>query len=52
MNKYIHGNATIVVHRPSLTADERSKRENQILTALQQFGRAVHDAETQKAVTA
>lgn len=50
MNEYIHGNVTIVVSRPSLTAEERARREKQILTALQQFGRAVQDAENKKAV--
>lgn len=40
MNQYIHGNVTIVVRRPVLTDSERTKREANILTALQQYGKA------------
>lgn len=40
-----HGNATIIIHRPELTADERKKQERQLERALQQFGRAMQDAE-------
>lgn len=39
------GNAEIVIHRPELTEDERRKREHQIEIALQQFGKAMADAE-------
>lgn len=45
MKKYIHGNAVIVVHRPELTTEDQKKREGQILTVLQQFGKAMQDAE-------
>lgn len=40
-----HGNATIVISRPELTEAERAKREAKILLALQQFGKAMVDAE-------
>lgn len=33
------GNATIEIHRPILTEDERSKRENQVIDALKGFGK-------------
>jgi hypothetical protein len=38
---YQHGNAEIVVYRPTLTAEEEEKRNRQIVAALQQYGRAV-----------
>ena len=38
--KVIHvGNATIEIHRPLLTEQERSKRENQVIDALKGFGK-------------
>lgn len=46
MQEYIkHGNALIKVFRPVLTEEEQKKRENQIQIALQQFGKAMQDAE-------
>ena len=33
------GNATIEIHRPILTDEERSKRENQVMDALRGFGK-------------
>ena len=46
MTEYIqHGNALIKVFRPVLTEEEQKKRENQIQIALQQFGKAMQDAE-------
>ena len=33
------GNATIEIHRPILTEEERSKRENQVIDALRGFGK-------------
>ena len=51
MKEYIIGNATVVIHRPSLTAEEQTKREGHILTALQLFGKAMTEADG-KAVTA
>jgi hypothetical protein len=33
------GNATIEIHRPILTEEERSKRENQVMDALKGFGK-------------
>ena len=33
------GNATIEIHRPILTEEERSKRENQVMDALRGFGK-------------
>lgn len=33
------GNATIEIHRPILTEDERNKRENQVIDALKGFGK-------------
>lgn len=33
------GNATIEIHRPILTEEERSKRENQVKDALRGFGK-------------
>lgn len=49
MKRYEYGNAVIVVHRPELSHEDQKKREGQILTVLQQFGRAMQDAE--RAVT-
>ena len=40
MNEYKIGNVTVVVSRPQLTDEERTKRENRVLIALQQFGKA------------
>ncbi len=44
MNKYIIGNATVVVSRPVLSESEQAKREGVILTALQQYGKAMTEA--------
>lgn len=33
------GSATIEIHRPILTEEERSKRENQVMDALRGFGK-------------
>ena len=35
------GNATIVIHRPILTEEERIKRENQVIDALRGFGKGL-----------
>ena len=43
-NEYHFGNATVYVYRPNLTDAERKKREGVILTALQQYGRAMVEA--------
>lgn len=51
MKEYIIGNATVVIRRPNLTAEEQARREGQILTALQLFGKAQTEAD-RKAVTA
>ena len=45
MNQITYGNAIIVVHRPELSESEQAKCEKHISIALQQFGRAVQDAE-------
>ena len=39
IKEYKYGNATIVVYRPILADDERQKRERQIQTALNLFGK-------------
>lgn len=36
---YKIGNVTVIVSRPSLSESERKKRENVILTALNQYGK-------------
>lgn len=36
-------NAVVCIHRPELTEKEREMREQNILTALQQFGKAMQD---------
>ena len=33
------GNATIEIHRPLLSEQERNKRENQVIDALRGFGK-------------
>lgn len=48
VTEHKRGNATIVVYRPELTADERKKKERRIEAALQQFGKAMQDAERGK----
>lgn len=45
VTQYTFGNAIIEVHRPELTAEERARREAQILIALQQYGKAMVEAE-------
>lgn len=45
MKQYILGNAVVVVHRPELSAEDQKKQEGRILTVLQQFGKAMQDAE-------
>lgn len=45
---YQVGNAEVVVYRPELTEEERAKRERQIVIALNQFGKAMVDAEKRK----
>ena len=37
------GNATIEIHRPILTDEERSKRENQVKDALRGFGKTTKE---------
>jgi hypothetical protein len=39
------GNATIEIHRPILTDDERNKRENQVIDALKGFGKGIKEYE-------
>ena len=39
------GNATIEIHRPILTDQERNKREDQIRDALKGFGKGTKDDE-------
>ena len=39
MKEYKIGNAIVVVTRPELTDEERAKREDNVRTALQIFGR-------------
>lgn len=39
------GNATIEIHRPILTDEERSKREGQVKDALRGFGKGTKDDE-------
>lgn len=45
MKEYIIGNAVVIVTRPTLTEEERSKRERQISIALQQIGKEMIEAE-------
>lgn len=42
VNEYRHGNAIIYVYRPELTEEERAKRERNLLSALEQYGKAVY----------
>ena len=46
MSEYRIGNAIVIVHRPSLTAEEQAKRENAILASLQQYGKAMKESNT------
>lgn len=39
MNEYQRGNVIVCVSRPALTDEERKKREDKILSALQQYGK-------------
>ena len=39
------GNATIEIHRPILTDQERNKREEQVRNALKGFGKGTKDDE-------
>lgn len=50
--EYTYGNSVIKITRPVLTETERAKMEGRISIALQQFGKAMQDADTQKAVSA
>lgn len=36
-----NGNATIIVYRPTLTEEEKKKRETQLALALQECGKAL-----------
>lgn len=45
MKEYIIGNAIVEVSRPELTEAEQAKRKGVILTALQQYGKAMANAE-------
>lgn len=45
VTQYTFGNAIIEIHRPELTNEERIRREKQILIALDNFGKAMVDAE-------
>lgn len=38
-NEYKIGNAIVIVKRPTLTDEERAKREDNLRTALQIFGK-------------
>lgn len=51
MKQYTIGNVTVVVSRPVLTKAERTKRENAILTVLQQFGKSMVEAEERGAAS-
>lgn len=42
--QFVYGNAIIEIHRPTLTPEDRRKRETQIQIALQQFGKAAFEA--------
>lgn len=44
VHKYKYGNAIVKVYRPE-HEEERKKNEKQILLSLQQFGKAMADAE-------
>ena len=41
MKEYTLGNVTICVSRPDLTDEERKKREEKILSNLQQYGKEI-----------
>jgi hypothetical protein len=41
MTEYIRGNVIICVSRPDLTDEERKKREEKILSSLQQYGKEI-----------
>lgn len=45
MKEIFYGNAVIKLHRPTLSETEQSKRERQIKTALQLFGKEMLEAE-------
>lgn len=48
MKEYVRGNAIIKVYRPDLSKEERKKREQTILIALQQVGKAMEDSKWQR----
>lgn len=39
------GNATIEIHRPILTPEEQRRREQQVLDALQHYGKGITNEE-------
>ena len=45
VHTYTYGNATIVTYRPEQTEQEQKKHERRIEAALQQFGKAMVNAE-------
>lgn len=47
MNAIQHGNAIIKIYRPTLTKEEREKRETRIKVALQQYEREKQKGEKQ-----
>lgn len=38
-----YGNCTIEINRPILTAEERAKREAEVIRALSNFGRSINN---------
>lgn len=48
VNEYAYGNAIIKVYRPDLSKEEIKKREQTILIALQQVGKAMEDSKWQR----
>jgi hypothetical protein len=40
------GNATICIHQPILSDKERAKREEAVMAALRQYGRAIYNGQT------
>lgn len=43
-NEYKIGNAIVCITRPELSEKERTRRENRILVALEQYGKAAANA--------
>lgn len=45
------GNVTVEVYRPILTEEERKKRENEVIQALEVFGRAMYADQRERSVS-